>query len=120
MHLSSPEGRDQVIYFVLTDRFADGDTANNDQGAGEFAAGERSRYNGGNLKGLRQRVDYIQGLGVTSLWITPPVANQWLDLAGGYAGYHGYWAENFKLVDRHLGAGYEPHALSPPVARPSR
>ena len=92
------------------------------------------------------------------------MANQWLDLAGGYAGYHGDWAENFKLVDRHLGslddyralshalhsrgvylvqdivvnhtgnffsygggwqradpgAGYEPHALSPPVARPSQ
>ena len=57
LHLPSPEGRDQVIYFVLTDRFADGDTANYDQGAGEFAAGERSRYNGGDLKGLRQRVD---------------------------------------------------------------
>ena len=164
LHVPSPDWRDQVIYFVLTDRFADGDPANNDQGAGEYAAGQRSRYNGGDLKGLAQRLDYIRGLGATVLWITPPVANQWLDPPGGYAGYHGYWAENFKQVDRHLGTlddyralshalhsrgmhlvqdivvnhtgnffsygqgwragepalGFEAHALTPPVARPSQ
>ena len=104
LHVPSPDWRDQVIYFVLTDRFADGDPSNNDQGAGEYAAGQRSRYNGGDLKGLRQRLDYIRGLGATALWITPPVANQWTDPLGNYTGYHGYWAENFKQVDKHLGS----------------
>ena len=108
LHVPSPDWRDQVIYFVVTDRFADGDPSNNDQGAGEFRAGDPNRYNGGDLAGLVQQLPYIRGLGATALWITPPVANQWLDPTGQHAGYHGYWAENFIRVDRHLGglAGY--------------
>lgn len=112
LHVPSPDWRDQVIYFVMTDRFADGDPANNDQGAGEFKAGERSRYNGGDFRGLAQRLDYIRGLGATAVWVTPPVANQWLDAPGGYAGYHGYWAEHFTRVDPHLGTLDDYRALS--------
>ena len=95
LHVPSPDWRDQVLYFVLTDRFADGETANNDQGAGEYKAGDRTRYQGGDLRGLTQRLGYIRGLGATGLWITPPVPNQWLDPAGHYCGDHGYWAEHF-------------------------
>ncbi len=112
LHVPSPDWREQVIYFVMTDRFADGDPANNDQGAGEFKAGDRTRYNGGDLAGLRQRLDYIQGLGATALWITPPVANQWLGPGGRYTGYHGYWAEHFKRVDPHLGSLADLQRLS--------
>ena len=104
LHVPSPDWRDQVIYFVVTDRFADGDAANNDQGRGEFKAGDHSRYNGGDFKGLVQQLPYIRGLGATALWVTPPVANQWLDAAASYSGYHGYWAENLLQVDRHLGS----------------
>ena len=168
LHRPSPDWRDQVLYFVMTDRFADGDASNNDQGAGEFEAGDRMRYQGGDLRGLTQRLAYIQGLGATGVWITPPVANQWLDPSGHYSGYHGYWAEHFKKLDPHVGsladyqqlshalhrqgmvlvqdivvnhtgnfftygnhntsrwqagrpaAGYEPHAATPPVPRPSQ
>ena len=78
--------------------------SNNDLGAGEFKArASGSRYQGGDLKGLAQRLDYIRGLGATALWITPPVANQWLNPSGDYSGYHGYWAQNFLQVDKHLG-----------------
>ena len=112
LHVPSPDWRDQVIYFVVTDRFADGDPHNNDQGAGEFKAGERSRYNGGDLRGLTQRLGYIRGLGATAVWITPPVANQWVDPAANYTGYHGYWAENFVQVDKHLGTLADYQALS--------
>ncbi len=112
LHVPSPDWRDQVIYFAVTDRFADGDTSNNDQGAGEYAPGQRSRYQGGDLKGLTQRLDYIRGLGATALWITPPVANQWLNPSGDYAGYHGYWAENLMQVDKHLGTLADYQALS--------
>ncbi len=112
LHVPSPDWRDQILYFVMTDRFADGETANNDQGAGEFRAGDATRYNGGDLKGLRLHLDYIRGLGVTGLWITPPVANQWLDPVGSHAGFHGYWAENFMQVDRHLGTLADYQALS--------
>ncbi len=103
LHRPSPDWRDQVLYFVVTDRFADGDPRNNDQGAGEYQPGNRTRYQGGDLAGLRQRLDYIRGLGATGVWLTPPVANQWLGPGGHYSGYHGYWAEHFKQVDAHLG-----------------
>ena len=112
LHVPSPDWRDQVIYFAVTDRFADGDPSNNDQGAGEYAPGQRSRYQGGDLKGLRQRLNYIRGLGATALWVTPPVANQWLNPSGDYAGYHGYWAENMMQVDKHLGTLADYRALS--------
>jgi glycosidase len=112
LHVPSPDWRDQVVYFVMTDRFADGDTTNNDQGAGEFKAGDGTRFNGGDLAGLTQRLGYIRGLGATALWITPPVANQWLSPSGDSAGYHGYWAENFTQVDRHLGSLADYQRLS--------
>ena len=117
LHVPSPDWRDQILYFALTDRFADGNPHNNDQGAGEFKAGDKARYNGGDLAGLRQRLDYIQGLGVTGLWITPPVANQWVEPSGGYTGYHGYWAEHFKRVDPHVGTLADYRLLSDALHR---
>ena len=112
LHVPSPDWRDQVIYFVVTDRFADGDPRNNDQGAGEYGPGQRNRYNGGDFKGLVQRLDYIRGLGATAVWVTPPVANQWVNPSGDYTGYHGYWAEHFKRVDPHLGTLADYRALA--------
>lgn len=112
LHVPSPDWRDQVIYFVMTDRFDDGDPSNNDQGAGEFNPQSNASYSGGDLKGLMRRVDYIKGLGATAVWLTPPVANQWWDAASRYSGYHGYWAENFRKVDAHLGALADYQALS--------
>jgi glycosidase len=136
LHVPSPDWRDQVLYFVMTDRFADGDPSNNDQGAGEFRAGDDKLYNGGDLLGLRQRLDYIRGLGMTGLWITPPVANQWLspasdagdaavassanpsqDSLARSAGYHGYWAQHFMQVDRHLGSLADYQRLSDALHR---
>ncbi len=112
LHVPSPDWRDQVIYFVMTDRFADGDTSNNDQGAGEYRPGAANFFQGGDLAGLRARLPYIKGLGATALWITPPVANQWLDPTGQHAGYHGYWAEHFMKLDRHLGTLADYRQLS--------
>jgi len=95
--------RDQVIYFLMIDRFDDGNPANNDQGAGEFDPTDRRKFSGGDLAGVGRRLDYILGLGATALWITPPVANQWWDPRVGYGGYHGYWARDFKSIDAHFG-----------------
>lgn len=103
LQVPSPDWRDQVIYFVLTDRFADGDPANNDQGVGEYNPAKSSHYSGGDLKGIQQQLDYIQGLGATALWLTPPVANQWWSEKAQYAGYHGYWATDFANIDAHYG-----------------
>jgi len=99
----SPDWRDQVIYFVLTDRFADGDPSNNDQGAGEYNPAKSSHYSGGDLAGIQSKLDYIQNLGATAVWLTPPVAHQWWSQKAQYGGYHGYWATDFTKVDPHYG-----------------
>lgn len=100
----SPEHwEDQVVYFLMTDRFNDGDPANNDQGAGEYDPAVLGKYSGGDLRGIEQKIDYIKGLGATVVWITPPVENQWWDPVNQYGGYHGYWARNFTRVDPHVG-----------------
>lgn len=103
LHVASPDWRDQVIYFAMIDRFDDGDPRNNDQGIGEYDPADPSRYSGGDLAGLARRIPYLRGLGATALWITPPVANQWLNPEGSYSGYHGYWAEHFGRIDAHYG-----------------
>ena len=112
LHVPSPTWRDQIIYFVVTDRFNDGDKANNDQGAGEYDPSDGRKYSGGDLRGLGQRLDYIKGLGVTTVWLTPPVANQWWHQARKYGGYHGYWATDFKQVDAHMGSLADYQQLS--------
>jgi len=103
-HVPSPDWRDQVVYFLMIDRFADGDPSNNDQGVGEFDPTRNSHYSGGDLRGIQQRLDYVKNLGATTIWITPPVANRWRDAQSDYTGYHGYWAQNFVEVDRHYGS----------------
>ena len=117
LHVPSPDWRDQVLYFVMTDRFEDGNPANNDQGAGEFNPASNAHYSGGDFAGLKRRLGYIRGLGVTGLWITPPVANQWWDASVNYGGYHGYWAENFLQVDKHLGTLDDYRRLSDALHR---
>jgi len=103
LHVPSPDWRDQVIYFVMIDRFANGDPTNDDQGQGEFDPSDKARWSGGDLQGVIDRLDYIQGLGATAVWITPPVANQWWDPLEQFGGYHGYWARHFERVDEHFG-----------------
>ncbi|GLP95852.1 alpha-amylase family glycosyl hydrolase [Paraferrimonas sedimenticola] len=112
LHVPSPDWRDQVIYFVLTDRFNDGDPHNNDQGAGVYDPSKGSHYSGGDLRGISAQLDYIQALGATALWLTPPVANQWWYPRGSYGGYHGYWARNFMQVDEHYGSLQDYQRLS--------
>lgn len=112
LQVPSPDWRDQVIYFVLTDRFDDGDPHNNDQGAGEYNPADPSRYSGGDLRGIERRLHYIQQLGATAVWLTPPVANQWYSPHVQYGGYHGYWATDFKAVDAHLGTLADYQRLS--------
>ena len=112
LHVESPQWRDQVLYFVMTDRFADGDPANNDQHAGEFDPADATKYNGGDLRGIAAHLDYIRGLGATGVWVTPPVLNRWWDPRAHHGGYHGYWAKDFSRVDPHLGTLADYQALS--------
>lgn len=112
LHVASPDWRDQVIYFLMIDRFDDGDRSNNDQGAGEYDPRDPAKFNGGDLRGIERRIDYIRGLGATAVWLTPPVANQWWNRRVDFGGYHGYWAEDFTRVDAHFGSLDDYRALS--------
>lgn len=103
LQVASPEWQDQIIYFVLVDRFFDGNPDNNDQGVGVYAPKVDGHFSGGDIQGISQKLDYIQNLGATALWTTPVVANMWWDPRVNYGGYHGYWARDFKNVDEHFG-----------------
>lgn len=98
--------RDEIIYFIMTDRFFDGDTDNNetklrlDDNTPLHDKANVKRYHGGDLKGISDKVDYLRKLGATAIWITPIVENIIED--SGSTGYHGYWAHDFSVVDSHL------------------
>ena len=117
LHVASPVWEEQVIYFVMTDRFANGDKANDDQKKSEFDPTNAGKYSGGDLQGIIDHLDYIQGLGATALWITPPVANMWWDPLQQSGGYHGYWARNLEKVDEHVGTLDTYKALSDALHR---
>jgi len=117
LQLASPQWQDQIIYFLMIDRFNDGDPENNDQGTGEYDPRSGSHYSGGDLLGITQKLDYIKSLGATTIWITPPVANQWWSQHRKYGGYHGYWAIDFKSVDAHFGTLNDYKKLSDQLHR---
>lgn len=89
--------RDEVIYQVVVDRFADGDTSNNYK----VDHGHLGRYQGGDWRGLIDRIPYLQELGVTAVWISPVVRT--IEEDAGFAGYHGYWTQDFTRVNPHFG-----------------
>ena len=89
--------RDESIYFVLTDRFEDGEASNNEG----VDKGNLVKYHGGDIQGLINKLDYIKGLGMSTIWLTPVMDNQ--DEFIDCAGYHGYWPIDFNKVDEHLG-----------------
>ena len=95
------------VYFVMTDRFFNVDTSNDEAGLTGFPAvtgydpADYGYFHGGDLKGLTEKLDYIQGLGFNSIWITPPVKQKYVQ--GDSAAYHGYWGLDFTTIDPHLG-----------------
>jgi len=109
---------DENFYFVMADRFENGRTDNDTGGLGNdplvsgFDPKKRGFYNGGDLAGLIERLDYIQGLGTTSIWLTPSFKNKAVQLEDGpSAGYHGYWITDFTQIDPHLGTNAELREL---------
>jgi neopullulanase len=107
--------QDEVIYFLLPDRFENGDPRNDRGGlrGGRLETGfdpaHKGFYHGGDLKGLINRLDYIQGLGVTAIWFAPVFKNKPVQGGPGTysAGYHGYWVTDFTQVDPHFGTNAE-------------
>jgi glycosidase len=117
----------EAVYFVMTDRFVDGDPSNNqEQQGGDYPTfglplkGEGGDvayvgYMGGDFKGVLNNAQYIKDMGFTAVWLTPildnpdeafsggePITFGGAFKDGGKTGYHGYWADNFYKVDEHL------------------
>ncbi len=101
-----------LMYFVVTDRFYDGDKTNNnsyDRPSQDTAGKTTATFHGGDIKGLTERLDYIKSLGMNSIWITAPYeqAHGWT--GGGSSGsfahyaYHGYYALDFTSMDANMG-----------------
>lgn len=88
--------QDDIIYFIVTDRFADGDAGNN------FGVDKTQpkRFHGGDFAGIVQKAPYLKKLGVTALWITPVYLN--ISSFDDTDPYHYYWALDFDKVDPHL------------------
>jgi glycosidase len=103
---------DEIIYFLLPDRFENGDRSNDlgglkgDRLATGFDPTHKGFYHGGDLRGLTQRLDYIEALGATAIWLGPIYTNKPVQGAKGQesAGYHGYWITDFTRVDPHFGS----------------
>ncbi|MFG3138265.1 pullulanase-type alpha-1,6-glucosidase [Streptomyces sp. NPDC048211] len=101
----------EQFYFVMPDRFANGDTGNDRGGltGSRLETGydptDKGFYQGGDLKGMTSRLDYIKGLGTTAIWLAPIFKNRPVQGAGkdASAGYHGYWITDFTQVDPHFG-----------------
>jgi neopullulanase len=87
-----------VMYLIMTDRFADGDTSNDLQAGDAVDEKTKTRgWHGGDLRGVIQHLDYLQELGITTVWITPVYQNH------GPQSYHGYGATDMYAVDEHFG-----------------
>jgi pullulanase-type alpha-1,6-glucosidase len=104
-------GTAEQYYFVLPDRFADGEESNDRGGlsGGRLKTGydpaDKGFYHGGDLQGVIDKLDYIQGLGTTAIWLAPVFENRPVQGSGDdvSAGYHGYWITDFTRVDPHFG-----------------
>ncbi|HSU00949.1 MAG TPA: alpha-amylase family glycosyl hydrolase [Nocardioides sp.] len=116
--LRGPLTREQ-FYFVMADRFANGDPSNDAGGlAGDrlatgFDPTDKGFFHGGDVQGLSDRLDYIDGLGTTAIWLTPSFKNRPVQGTGpdASAGYHGYWVTDFTQIDPHFGTNAELEAF---------
>lgn len=91
------------IYMVLTDRFFDGDSTNNDQGDGNYDRTNLRMYHGGDWEGLEAKLDYIDGMGFTAIWLSPVSENEPLDRIETEASYHGYFTHDYAQPNPHFG-----------------
>ncbi len=109
---SERDFQDEIFYFVLPDRFYNGDESN-DLGAakndkkralsrGGLDKTSKGMFHGGDLAGLTEKLSYLDNLGITSIWLTPILRNQ--AMQADSSGYHGYWILDFTEIDPHLGS----------------
>lgn len=115
---SSFDWDEAVIYMTCTDRFYDGNTSNDKayNTTDVFDKKGSLSYHGGDFAGLEQKLDYLENLGVNTIWITPIVENSDTKTDDNgkeipSTGYHGYWASDFTNLNPHLGTEAEFKSL---------
>ncbi len=106
---------DEVVYFVLPDRFANGDPTNDLGGLPDeklvsgYDPTHKGFFHGGDLAGLTGKLDYLEEMGITAIWFAPIFKNKPVQgpEGGESAGYHGYWVTDFTSIDPHFGTNEE-------------
>ncbi|MFA3792761.1 alpha-amylase family glycosyl hydrolase [Aliiglaciecola sp. SL4] len=103
--------RDDIFYFVMPDRFYNGEPEN-DMGSattsisqGGYVIDDMKGFHGGDIKGLEQKLDYLKDLGISAIWMTPILRNKAIQ-NDGY-GHHGYWILDFTQIDPHFGSNQD-------------
>lgn len=84
--------QDESIYFIMVDRFNNGDQTNDFK----VNPNDLKEYNGGDFKGITDKLDYVKDMGFTTIWLTPVFDNE-------DKGYHGYWIKDFYKTEEHFG-----------------
>lgn len=104
--------REGSIYFAFVDRFANGDLSID---GSEGATAPIADYMGGDFQGVTAMLDYLDDLGVRTIWLSNPQDNTegaWAgDCDGDFAGYHAYWPDQARAVEEHFGTEADLHAL---------
>lgn len=111
--------QDDVFYFVLPDRFANGSTANDlggldgDRLITGFDPTDKGFYHGGDIAGLISQLTYLDQMGITAIWMTPLFKNKTVQgpADNASAAYHGYWITDFTQIDPHFGSNEELETL---------
>ena len=103
-----------TVYFVMTDRFNNGNPANdNSYGRSKDGKDEIGTFHGGDIKGLTEKLDYLEELGINAIWITAPYEQLHGWVGGGIRGdfkhyaYHGYYVLDFTKIDQNVGTEAE-------------
>jgi len=104
---ASGPGQLGLMYFVLVDRFANGNEANDEN----VDRDDPQAFHGGDLQGLIDRLDYLQDLGVETVWLSPITASR-DDKVDGHGAFHGYWVEDPGSVDPRFGTEADLVSLS--------
>lgn len=106
---------DEIFYFVMPDRFHNG-KPQNDMGDpntpisyGGLDKTSKWAFHGGDIVGLEAKLDYLQNLGITAIWMTPILRNKAIQKDG--FGHHGYWVVDFTEIDPHFGSNDELKSL---------
>jgi len=108
--LNNSDWHSSIMYFMMVDRFVDGDTSNN-KPVNDPAILAKAQYYGGDIKGITQKIKagYFRDLGINTIWISPITQNptdawgQFNDPDTKFSGYHGYWPITSTSVDYRLG-----------------